>query len=706
MNSFRLPSTVRLAAYACAVALVLLGAGTWLAVHNLMHAKAQVALSDSVRAAELSAETLFSTLKDAETGQRGFLLTGDISYLQPYERARGRIEADLARLDAAPLRNAQRAARIARIRALAGEKFEELGRTVALYKSGHADDALALVRTNRGKLTMDSIRVEVAALLSDAEATLAVRQPAGSLIGDWAGVAALTLAASALLAWAALEQGRAAARHAESVAGLERFTHAFGLGLGLIRTSEGSITFWSQGSERLYGFTSAEAVGRISHELLRTRFPQPLPELEASLAADGQWHGELVHMHRDGSELRVESHWLLHRSERAGGDAVIEVNSDLTVLKKSDTLLHTIIESVPALILAMDRGGRIVLANKPVLDIMQRAGSDVLGHTLVEALDDSARAAAVMEDCQKLMDEARGEQQEEFFGQDAGGIRAWKALRAPMFDGAGTVIGLVSVSVEITVEKRIEDKLAQRAAELAQSHADLQQFAYIAAHDLKAPLRAICLLADWIAEDIRPTASAETLENVTQLHQRAARLGMLLDGLLSYSRVGHDKAPAEQVDIGALVADIAHSLAPSSGSTVKFSGRDLVITTPRAPIEHVLQNLISNAIKHCDRPTSEIVVSARETEGWIEFSVADDGPGIAPEFQERIFQIFQTLRNRDELEAAGVGLSIVKKTVERFGGKVWIVSAPPKRGTIFVFTWPQDGNAHADLRAEVQQAAA
>jgi PAS domain S-box-containing protein len=706
LNAFRLPSTVRPVACACAVALGLLGGATWLAAHNLVGAGARVALSDRVRAAELSAETLFSTLKDAETGQRGFLLTGDISYLQPYDAARGRVEADLARLEAAPLGTGQRTARIARIRELTGEKFTELARTLALRRSGHADDALALVRTNRGKSVMDRIRVEVAALQSDAEATLAARQPEGSLIADWAGVAALTIAASALLAWALLEQERAAARHAESVGKLERFTRAFGLGLGMIRTSEGRITFWSQGSERLYGFTSVEAVGQVSHELLRTRFPRPLPELEASLAADGQWHGELVHKHRNGCELRVESHWLLHRGERAGDEAVIEVNSDLTILKQSDTLLQTIIESVPALILAMDRDGRIVLANKPVLGIMRRTASDVLGHTLVETLDNKVRAAAIMAGHGDLMREARGEQREEYFGHDAGGVRAWKALRAPMLNDAGTVIGLVSVSVEITTEKRNEEKLRQQAVDLSRSHEDLQQFSYIAAHDLKAPLRAICLLADWIAEDIKPTACAEAIDNLGQLHQRAARLGMLLDGLLSYSRVGHDKAPSEQVDIGTLISDITHSLAPSPGFTVRYSGPALVATTPRAPIEHVLRNLISNAIKHCDRPVNEIVVSARVTEGWTEFSVADDGPGIAPEFQERIFQIFQTLKNRDDLEASGVGLSIVKKTVERFGGKVWIVSAPPRRGTVFVFTWPQDGKAQSDFRAGAQQAAA
>ena len=109
----------------------------------------------------------------------------------------------------------------------------------------------------------------------------------------------------------------------------------------------------------------------------------------------------------------------------------------------------------------------------------------------------------------------------------------------------------------------------------------------------------------------------------------------------------------------------------------------------RPPIEHVLRNLISNAIKHHDRLDGEVVVSVRmTTDGMAEFHVEDDGLGIAPEFHQRIFAIFQTLRSRDEVETSGVGLSIVMKIVEQAGGRAWVESAPPRRGAVFLFTWP------------------
>jgi signal transduction histidine kinase len=172
------------------------------------------------------------------------------------------------------------------------------------------------------------------------------------------------------------------------------------------------------------------------------------------------------------------------------------------------------------------------------------------------------------------------------------------------------------------------------------------------------------------------------------MQQRTARLEMLVASLLSYARAGHAKAAVETVDLGDLVDEIVASIAPPPGFHVRFQNEVPAILTQRPPLDHVLRNLISNAIKHHDRPEGEVVVSAQMTGGVVSFRVEDDGPGIAPAFHERIFAIFQTLQPRDDQETSGVGLSIVRKTVERAGGKVWVESAPPRRGSAFLFTWP------------------
>ncbi len=248
---------------------------------------------------------------------------------------------------------------------------------------------------------------------------------------------------------------------------------------------------------------------------------------------------------------------------------------------------------------------------------------------------------------------------------------------------------VVAALTDVTARREEGATRDRQALDLAQSNADLQEFAYIASHDLRAPVRAISLLADWIAEDIQASAGPETLENLRLMRQRATRLEMLLDGLLTYSSAGHARAASETVHLPALVDDIVDSLAPPAGFLVRFQGPVKSIQTPRVPLEHVLQNLIANAIRHHDRTSGTVIVTARQVENGTEFGVQDDGPGIAPAFHKKIFAIFQTLSSRDECETSGVGLSIVQKTVEARGGRVWVESEPPKRGTIFRFTWPR-----------------
>jgi PAS domain S-box-containing protein len=252
------------------------------------------------------------------------------------------------------------------------------------------------------------------------------------------------------------------------------------------------------------------------------------------------------------------------------------------------------------------------------------------------------------------------------------------------FEGEPMVLAGI---VDITTRYQIEREKEIQRRELERSNADLEEFAYAASHDLKAPLRAITHLVQWIREDIETTASPDTLENLNLLQGRTARLQMLLDGLLAYSRVGHTQTPVEEVDTAEVVRDIAAMLAPPPGFVIACEGTMAVIRTHRMPIRVVLENLIGNAVKHHDLTTGRITVSTRQVDGLTEFRVTDDGPGIDPKFHERIFVIFQTLASRDEVESSGIGLAIVKKKVQFHGGRIWIESAPPARGTSFAFTW-------------------
>jgi signal transduction histidine kinase len=225
-------------------------------------------------------------------------------------------------------------------------------------------------------------------------------------------------------------------------------------------------------------------------------------------------------------------------------------------------------------------------------------------------------------------------------------------------------------------------------ARVQRSNEELDQFAYVASHDLKAPLRGIANLATWLEEDLASSITPTGREHMTLLRGRVQRMEALIDGILQYSRAGRVGANAERVDVAALLREIVELLAPPADVTIVLGREFPILDTERVPLQQVFLNLIGNAVKYSRREGAIIRVDAAMTDGTWTFSIADNGPGIAPEYHERIFGIFQTLEPRDKVEGTGIGLSVVKKIVESRGGRVTLESAPGA-GAAFRFTWPE-----------------
>jgi PAS domain S-box-containing protein len=264
--------------------------------------------------------------------------------------------------------------------------------------------------------------------------------------------------------------------------------------------------------------------------------------------------------------------------------------------------------------------------------------------------------------------------------------------------------GVIAVFMDITERKRAEAERERLVRALARSNQDLNEFAYVASHDLKAPLRGITNLSEWLDEDLGPDIPAAAREKLVLMRGRARRLEGLIDGILDYSRAGRARSAAALVDVRALLGEVVDLLGPAAAQAVVVrEGAWPALLTERAALEQVFMNLVSNALKHAGRlqPAGalriEVAVEDRpageEREGgqWV-FSVRDNGPGIAPQYHDRIWGIFQTLEARDKVEGAGIGLAVVKKIVENEGGRVWVESAEG-RGACFCFTWPRSPRA-------------
>ncbi|MEP7120554.1 MAG: response regulator [Byssovorax sp.] len=229
--------------------------------------------------------------------------------------------------------------------------------------------------------------------------------------------------------------------------------------------------------------------------------------------------------------------------------------------------------------------------------------------------------------------------------------------------------------------------LAVVSAELVRSNRELEQVAYGASHDLKAPLRGIATVCDWLEEDIADAMTDDSRKHLAQLRSRVRRMGAIVDGILAFARVGQARAQPEAVDVGDLVRDVVDLIAPPEGATISIAPTLPRGRMQRQLVEQVFSNLISNALKYARRADPRVEVGCTESDGYFEFVIADNGPGIAPQYHERIWSLFQRLESQDEIEGTGVGLALVKKIVENQGGRAWVESQLGS-GATFRFTWP------------------
>jgi light-regulated signal transduction histidine kinase (bacteriophytochrome) len=215
---------------------------------------------------------------------------------------------------------------------------------------------------------------------------------------------------------------------------------------------------------------------------------------------------------------------------------------------------------------------------------------------------------------------------------------------------------------------------------------ELDHFAYVTSHDLKAPLRAIANLAAWLNEDLEGQIPEENQQQLNLMQYWVKRMDGLIQGLLDYSRVGRQNSPATIVNLTELINEVIDSLSPPSGFEVEVPPNLPNLMTEALLLQQVFTNLISNAIKYHPRQQGKITILVKEHLQFYQFGVKDDGLGIDPQHHDRIFIIFQTLQARDSIESTGIGLSIVKKIIENQGGNIWVKSQLGQ-GATFSFTW-------------------
>jgi signal transduction histidine kinase len=267
-----------------------------------------------------------------------------------------------------------------------------------------------------------------------------------------------------------------------------------------------------------------------------------------------------------------------------------------------------------------------------------------------------------------------------FLGHSRVGVFTEHSERAAVELAAHAAVALDNSQVHGRAQRLI--------AALEKTNSELDQFAYAASHDLRAPLRGITNLAAWIDEDLPDTTDPTTKEHLRLLKSRAGRMDRLINGLLELARIGRGRQKSERVDVSELVHETIQLANPGEQTRIMMIGEMPMLITDRGALQQVLLHLINNALQHSGRDDVVVRISAIDRGDDWEMEVADNGAGIPPEHHARVWQLFQTLQPRDVTETTGIGLSIVRKQVESNGGRVWI-DPQVAGGATLRFTWPK-----------------
>jgi PAS domain S-box-containing protein len=368
-------------------------------------------------------------------------------------------------------------------------------------------------------------------------------------------------------------------------------------------------------------------------------------------------------------------------------------------LRDSEVMYHSLVDTLPISILRKDLRGRVTYGNRGYCERMGRPLRELVGRTDYDLFPKELADKYLNDDEKVVRTGDIFEDVEEHRTPD--GKRTYvHVLKAPVRDAEGKTIGTQVIFWDVTARKLAEEALAKANEDLARSNKELEQFAYVASHDLQEPLRMVTSYTQLIAHRYEDKLDKDAKEFMTFAVEGALRMQRLILGLLEYSRIGSKARPFETVDANDALDSALANLAVSIDEANAVVTRDTlpVVFGDSLQLAQLFQNLISNALKFRGTVPPQIHVAARrETSSgskqtaitcaeWI-FSVRDNGLGIEPQYFDRIFVIFQRLHTPDQYHGTGIGLAICKKIVERHGGRIWLESTPG-RGTTFSFTLP------------------
>lgn len=460
-----------------------------------------------------------------------------------------------------------------------------------------------------------------------------------------------------------------------------------------------TVISWNRGAEQVFGYRSEDVVGRSVLRLIPEERQSEEAEILSKVRAGQRVENfETIRLRANGREFDAS----VTVSPVEGPNGIIlgasKVVRDITERKRLDAQLRASLREVNdlrtaldvhAIVAITDAAGRITHVNEKFCQISKYSKEELIGqdHRIVNS---GYHPRSFFQDLWKTI--ARGQVwQGEIRNRARDGTFYWvETTIVPFLSAGGRPEQFVAIRADITGLKNAEESLRAQADDLARSNRDLEQFAYIASHDLQEPLRAVAGCVQILQRRYSDQLDSKADELISHAVDGAKRMQQLIDGLLAFSRISTKSEPFGPCDINQILAHVQKNLAiliAETGASITF---DVLPTLngDRSQLIAVLQNLIGNSLKFRSESTPEIHLGAREEGSEYVLSLSDNGIGISQDHFERIFLIFQRLHTRREYPGTGLGLAVCKKIVERHGGRIWLESTVGK-GTTFFLAFPK-----------------
>jgi PAS domain S-box-containing protein len=636
------------AGLATALLVLIVGGASYFAMARSTRAASLVAHTDSVL---VERERVLSALKDAETGARGYMLTDDTIFLDPYKGASAKFSESLTRLRRLTTDNRLQQVRLDSLESIGQESLRLSKQLVTFRQTGDTVTAVSLLATGESKQVMDHARSILGDMEADERQLLAHRTQIQRESTVFAGTVIILGSAIAFLLSLLVNRG------------IRRDVIAQEDQKGLIERQAKKLK--EQAAELAKQLSESRA---LAQQLTATN-----DNLQVASIATGEARRRAEVALQHASEAEREQARLARQNEE--------------LLARKDAVLRSTLDAI----IAMDADDKITEFNPAAEETFGYKRDEVIGRPLEETIIPERYREAHRAGLKRFLETGEasviGTRLElPAMRSDGSEFLAELSITKTDIEGLPAFTGVVR---DITEWKKSEIEREKLIKALARSNEELDQFAYVASHDLKAPLRGIANLSQWVEEDLGGSLAGEGKAHMELLRGRVNRMEALIDGILQYSRAGRLRTKPEMVDIDALVRDVIELISPPRRVQLTVMPGAPTINTERVPLQQVFINLIGNAIKHAGADNPRIDVTWADRNEFLEFAVADNGHGIALQYHDRIFAIFQTLEARDRVEGTGIGLSVVKKIVEAQGGRVWVESDVGK-GATFRFLWRKE----------------